>query len=138
MFDFDTGIEDIGSTMPHLDDGDGDHSVFLSSDLTSRLEFPLLALKKGMENRQDDHPITAWMTSAQSPKIQNRQKCYISKTPKEKPFHDPSRTAISTPRLGIAPAPEPISTLIASRLLLVPSHTTPGTRPSPERRDPAG
>jgi hypothetical protein len=54
VFDFDTGIQNIGSTMLHLDDGSCDHSVFLSLGLISRLEFPLLALKKGMENQQDE------------------------------------------------------------------------------------
>ena len=54
MFDFDIGMEYTGSTMLHLDDEGGDHSVFLSLDLMSRLEFPLLVLKKGMENQQDE------------------------------------------------------------------------------------
>jgi hypothetical protein len=49
MFDFDLGVESAGSTMLHLDDEGGDYSVFLSLDLISLLEFPLLALKKGME-----------------------------------------------------------------------------------------
>jgi len=49
MFDFDLGIEHVGSTMLHLDDEGGDHSVFLSLDLISLLELPLLAVKKGME-----------------------------------------------------------------------------------------
>jgi transcriptional regulator with XRE-family HTH domain len=55
MFFFDIGIEDSGSMMLHLDDEDGDHSVFLSLDLISRLEFPLLALKKGMQDQQGDN-----------------------------------------------------------------------------------
>ena len=54
MSDFDAGIEHTGSTMLHLDDEGGDHSVFLSLELISRLEFPLLVLKKGVENQQDD------------------------------------------------------------------------------------
>lgn len=49
MFDFDFGMEHAGSTMLHLDDEGGDHSVFLSLDLISLLEFPLLSLKKSME-----------------------------------------------------------------------------------------
>jgi hypothetical protein len=49
MFDFDLGMEDVGSTMLHLDDEGGEHSVFLSLDLIALLEFPLLALKKGVE-----------------------------------------------------------------------------------------
>jgi len=55
MFDFEIGVEHANSTMLHLDDQDGDHSVFLSLDLISRLEFPLLALKKGLENQQNDY-----------------------------------------------------------------------------------
>jgi transcriptional regulator with XRE-family HTH domain len=55
MFDFDVGMEHTGSTMLHLDDEGGDHSVFLSLDLISRLELPLLALKRGMEDREDEY-----------------------------------------------------------------------------------
>ncbi len=55
LFDFDTGVECAGSTMLHLDDEGGDHSVFLSLELVARLEFPLLALKKGMEDQQGDY-----------------------------------------------------------------------------------
>lgn len=55
FFDFDIGVENTGSTMLHLDDEGGDHSIFLSLDLVARLEFPLLALKKGMEDQQDDY-----------------------------------------------------------------------------------
>jgi len=55
MFDIDLSMEGLGSTMLHLDDEAGDHSVFLSLDLISRLEFPLLALKKGMEEQQDEY-----------------------------------------------------------------------------------
>ena len=53
MFDFDIGMEHTGSMMLHLDDEGGDHSVFLSLDLISRIEFPLVALKRGLESQQD-------------------------------------------------------------------------------------
>jgi hypothetical protein len=55
FFDFDIGMEHAGSTMLRLDDEGGDHSVFLSLELIARLEFPLLALKKGMEDQQSDY-----------------------------------------------------------------------------------
>ena len=54
MFDFDLGIEHSGSMMLHLDDGGGDHSVFLSLDQISRIEFPLVALRRGLEKQQDE------------------------------------------------------------------------------------
>lgn len=54
LFDFEIGIENTGSAMLHLDDEGGDHSVFLSLDLILRVEFPLLALKKGIEDQQDE------------------------------------------------------------------------------------
>ena len=57
MFDFDLGTENVGSTMLHLDDKDGEHSVFLSLDLISLIEFPLLALKKGMEEQLGEDTI---------------------------------------------------------------------------------
>ncbi|BBU62910.1 hypothetical protein MSC49_28450 [Methylosinus sp. C49] len=62
MFDFDLGVEHTGSKMLHLDDEGGDHSVFLSLDLISLLEFPLLELKKGLEQEidelnDDDEPV---------------------------------------------------------------------------------
>jgi hypothetical protein len=52
--DFDIGVDHVGSTMLHLDDEGGDHSIFLSLDFIARLEFPLLALKRGIENQQTD------------------------------------------------------------------------------------
>ncbi len=55
MFDFDLGIECSHSKMLHLNDEGGDHSVFLSLDLISRLELPLLLLKKGMEDQLEDY-----------------------------------------------------------------------------------
>ena len=55
FFEFDLGEEHTGSIMLHLDDEGGDHSIFLSLDLLSRLEFPLLALRKGLEDQQNDH-----------------------------------------------------------------------------------
>ena len=40
--------------MLHLDEEAGDHSVSLSLDLISRLEFPLLASRKAMKNQRND------------------------------------------------------------------------------------
>lgn len=57
MFDFDLGMENAGSTMLHLDDEGGDHSVFLSLDLVALIEFPLLALKKGMEAQLEEDAV---------------------------------------------------------------------------------
>ena len=54
MFDFDIGVDNTGSNMLHLDDEGGDHSVFLSLDLIVRVEFPLLALKKGIKDQEDE------------------------------------------------------------------------------------
>jgi hypothetical protein len=48
-------MEHSGSTMLHLDDESGDHSVFLSLDLIARIEFPLLAFKKGMEEQEAEY-----------------------------------------------------------------------------------
>jgi len=79
IFDFDIGMEHTGSTMLHLDDEGGDHSVFLSLDLISRLEFPLLALRKGMENQQDDYAnddatdIAAETKSTKSPRRRHKK-----------------------------------------------------------------
>jgi len=55
MFDFDIGMEHSGPTVLRLDDEGSDYSIFLSPDLISRLEFPLLVLKKGIKNQQDDN-----------------------------------------------------------------------------------
>lgn len=57
MFYFDIGIDSTGSKMLHLDDNDGDHSVFVSLDLISRLEVPLIALKKGLEKQAAEDKI---------------------------------------------------------------------------------
>lgn len=54
MFEFDLGVEHTDSVMLHLDDEGGDHSVFLSLGLIARLEFPLIALKQGLESEQED------------------------------------------------------------------------------------
>lgn len=54
MLDFDIDAEQMGSKMLHLDDEGGDHSVFLSLDLISLLEFPLLWLKKGLEQEIEE------------------------------------------------------------------------------------
>lgn len=86
MFDFDIGIENSGSMMLHLDDRDGDHSVFLSLDLISRLEFPLLALKRGMENQQRDYANAGMDDIAPESENTKTAKNHISKTPKAKLF----------------------------------------------------
>lgn len=57
MSDFELGMECTRSTMLHLDDECGDHSVFLSLDLISRIEMPRLVLKKGLEEELKEHMV---------------------------------------------------------------------------------
>lgn len=54
MSDFELGVEHTRSKMLHLDDRNGDHSVFLSLDLIALLEFPLLQLKEGLEQEIEE------------------------------------------------------------------------------------
>ncbi|WP_323032415.1 helix-turn-helix transcriptional regulator [Paracoccus sp. (in: a-proteobacteria)] len=45
----DLGLDLDDSTMIHLDDKHGDHSVFISTGFVSLMEFPLIILKRGLE-----------------------------------------------------------------------------------------